>query len=139
MRRIIVDSNLYIDWLNTGKHEAVLFQPDTVKFMSAVVMMELLAGAHSMLDQRRLQDLFRTFTKLARIVTPSAATYQEAGEVIRQLQSTHGYHFRKSHSLTNDVLIALSARTLGGTVVTQNKRDFLAIQAIRPFKLSLIP
>lgn len=138
MRRVIVDTNLYIDWLNAGKHETLLFQPDTVKFMSAVVMMELLAGAHSTLDQRRLQDLFRTFAKLGRIVTPSSTTYEEAGEVLRQLQMTPRYHFRQSRSLTSDVLIALSARTIGGTVVTQNKRDFLAIQSIRPFKLILV-
>jgi len=138
MRRLIVDTNLYIDWLNAGKHEPILFQPDAIRFMSAVVMMELLAGAHFPLDQRRLQDLFRTFAKLGRIVTPSSATYEEAGEVLRQLQTTHRYHFRRSHSLTNDVLIALSARTIGGTVVTQNKRDFLAIQSIRSFKLSLV-
>jgi len=138
MRRLIVDTNLYIDWLNAGKHEPLLFQPDAIKFMSAVVMMELLAGAHSPLDQRRLQDLFRTFAKLGRIITPSSATYEEAGEVLRQLQITHRYHLRRSHSLTSDVLIALSARTIGGTVVTQNKRDFLAIQSIRAFKLSLV-
>ena len=138
MRRIIVDTNLYIDWLNAGKYEPILFQPDAVKFMSAVVMMELLAVAHSALDQRRLQDLFRTFAKLGRIVTPSSGTYQEAGEVLQQLQTTHGYDLRQAHSLTNDVLIALSARTIGGTVVTRNKRDFLAIQSLRTFKLSLV-
>ena len=138
MRRLIVDTNLYIDWLNAGEHEPILFQPDAVKFMSAVVMMELLAGAHSVRDQTRLQDLFRTFAKLGRIVTPSSETYQEAGEVLRQLQTAHGYPLRQSHSLTNDVLIALSARTIGGTVVTQNKRDFLAIQSICAFKLSLV-
>ncbi|NOS82491.1 MAG: PIN domain-containing protein [Nitrospira sp.] len=138
MRRLIVDTNLYIDWLNVGKHEPILFRPDAVKFMSTVVMMELLAGAYSVHDRTRLHDLFTTFTKLGRIVTPSSATYQEAGDVLRQLQTTHGYHLRKSHSLANDVLIALSARTVGGTVVTQNKQDFLAIQSIRAFKLSLV-
>ena len=138
MRRLIIDTDIYIDWLNAGEYEPVLFQPDAVKFMSAVVMMELLAGAHSVRDQTRLQDLFKTFTRLDRIVTPSSGTYQEAGEVLLQLQTTHGYHLRKSHSLTNDVLIALSARTIGGTVVTRNKRDFLAIQSIRSFKLSIV-
>jgi predicted nucleic acid-binding protein len=138
MRRIIIDTNLYIDWLNAGKHEPILFQPDAVKFMSAVVMMELLAGVHSALDQRRLQDLFKTFAKLGRIVTPSSGIYQEAGDVLRQLQTTHRYHLRQSHSLTNDVLIALSARSIGGAVVTRNRRDFLAIQSIRAFKLSLV-
>lgn len=138
MRRLIVDTNLYIDWLNAGTHEAILFQPDAVKFMSTVVMMELLAGAYSVHDRTRLHDLFSTFTKLGRIVTPSSTTYQEAGDVLRQLQTVHGYQLQKSRSLTNDVLIALSARTVGGTVVTQNKHDFLAIQSIRTFKLSLV-
>ncbi|MDP3597619.1 MAG: PIN domain-containing protein [Nitrospirota bacterium] len=138
MRRLIIDTNLYIDWLNAGKHEPILFQPNAVKFMSAVVMMELLAGAHAVHDRTCLHDLFRTFTKLGRIVTPSSATYQEAGNVLRQLQTVHGYHLQKSRSLANDVLIALSARTIGGTVVTQNKQDFLAIQSICTFKLSLI-
>ena len=138
MRRLLIDTNLYIDWLNTGEYESCLFQPDAVKFMSAVVMMELLAGAHSVQDRRRLHDLFQTFAKLGRIVTPSSGTYQEAGEVLRRLQTAHGYHLRQLHGLANDVLIALSARTIGGTVVTRNKRDFLAIQSIRAFKLSLV-
>ena len=138
MRRLIIDTSLYIDWLNDGRHESILFQPDAVKFMSTVVMMELLAGAYSVHDRTRLHDLFATFTKLGRIVAPSSATYQEAGDVLRQLQTVHGYNLQKSRSLTNDVLIALSARTIGGSVVTQNKRDFLAIQSIRAFKLSLV-
>ncbi len=138
MRRLILDTNLYIDWLNTGGHEPIVFQPDAVKFMSAVVMMELLAGAHSLHDQTRLRDLFRTFNKLGRIITPSSGIYQESGEVLRQLQSAHGYNIRRSYSLTNDVLIALSARSIGGTVITQNKRDFLAIQSILEFKLIVV-
>jgi len=39
----------------------------------------------------------------------------------------------------NDVLIALSARASGAVVVTQNERDFRAIQAIRPFRLEVVP
>ncbi|MDF0672841.1 MAG: PIN domain-containing protein [Nitrospira sp.] len=138
MRRLILDTNLYIDWFNTGAHEPLLFQSDAVKMMSAVVMMELLAGAHAVRDRTRLHDLFRTFRKLDRLLVPSAEVYEEAGGVLRELQAAHGYRLRQAHSLTNDVLIALSARTVGGTVVTQNQRDFLAIQSIRPFKLSLV-
>ena len=138
MRRLILDTNLYIDWFNTGAHESLLFQSDAVKMMSTVVMMELLAGAHAVRDRTRLHDLFRTFRKLGRLLVPSAEVYEDAGGVLRQLQAVHGYRLRQAHSLTNDVLIALSARTVGGTVVTQNQRDFLAIQSIRPFKLSLV-
>jgi len=138
MRRLILDTNLYIDWFNTGAHEPLLFQSDAVKIMSTVVMMELLAGAHAVRDRTRLHDLFRTFRKLGRLLVPSAEVYEDAGGVLRQLQAVHGYRLRQAHSLTNDVLIALSARAVGGTVVTQNQRDFLAIQSIRPFKLSLV-
>ena len=138
MRRLILDTNLYIDWLNAGRHEAILFQPDAVKFMSTVVMMELLAGAHAARDRTRLHDLFRTFTRLGRIVTPSSTTYQEAGDVLRQLQTARGYQLQKTRSLANDVLIALSAGTVGATVVTHNAHDFLAIQSLRAFRLSLV-
>ncbi len=138
MRRLVFDTTLYIDWFNTGAHEPLLFQSDAVKMMSTVVMMELLAGAHSVRDRTCLHDLFRTFRKLDRLLVPSAEVYEDAGGVLRQLQAVHGYRLRQAHSLTNDVLIALSAGAVGGTVVTQNQRDFLAIQSIRPFKLSLV-
>jgi hypothetical protein len=38
MRRVVIDTNLYSDWLNAGRHEALLFQRDAVKYLSAVVM-----------------------------------------------------------------------------------------------------
>ena len=138
MRRLILDTNLYIDWFNTGAHAPLLFQPNAVKIMSTVVMMELLAGAHAVRDRTRLRDLFRTFRKLGRLLVSSAEVHEEASGVLRQLQAVHGYRLRHAHSLTNDVLIALSARAVGGTIITQNQRDFLTIQSIRPFKLSLV-
>jgi predicted nucleic acid-binding protein len=138
MRRLVLDTNLYIDWLNTGEYEEIVFQPHAVKFLSAVVVMELFAGAFTARDRKLLQGIVSTFTKLGRILTSSTALYREAGDMLRQIRTERGYDVGKSHSLTNDVLIALSARSIGATVVTQNKRDFLAIQSIRAFKLSLV-
>jgi predicted nucleic acid-binding protein len=102
----------------------VLFQQGTVKYLSAIVLMELQAGAFSAEDQRLLLQLTRAFTA--------------AGHVLRGLQSTQGYNVSTAGSLINDVLIALSARSIGATVVTQNERDFRAIQSVRRFKLELI-
>jgi predicted nucleic acid-binding protein len=138
MRRVILDTNLYIDWLNAGRHEAVLFQRDAVKYMSAVVLMELLAGAFAARDRKLLSGLTATFTKVGRILTPSAAVYEEAGDVLRRLQTSGGSNLARASSLVNDVLIALSARSIGATVITQNERDFFAIQGIRPFKLAVV-
>ena len=138
MRRIVVDTNIYIDWLNARQHEAVLFQQGTVKYLSAIVLMELQAGAFSAQDQRLLRQLTRAFMMAGRVLLPSAHVYEAAGHVLRGLQSTHGYNVSTAGSLNNDVLIALSARSIGATVVTQNESDFRAIQSVRRFKLELV-
>jgi predicted nucleic acid-binding protein len=38
----------------------------------------------------------------------------------------------------NDVLIALSARSIGAAVVTQNADDYRAIRSIRHFRLRIV-
>jgi len=69
---------------------------------------------------------------------PSRTVFVEAGDALRRLQADRGYDIGASHSIANDVLIALSARSIGATVVTQNERDYRAIQALRPFRLVVV-
>jgi predicted nucleic acid-binding protein len=135
MRRVIIDTNIYIDWLNEGRYEDLIFQREVVKHLSAVVLMELLAGAFSTRDRRLIQDIALPFAKANRIVAPTISLYEEAGDVLRRLQHGHGYSMPSAYGLVNDVLIALSARSIGASVVTQNETDFVAIQSVRPFKL----
>ncbi len=73
--------------------------------------MELSAGAWSLHDRKALRALFLTFRRAGRILHPTAQLY---------------------------VLIALSARTIGATVITQNGADFEAIQSVRPFRLAVV-
>jgi predicted nucleic acid-binding protein len=136
MRRVVIDTNLYIDWLNAGRHEALLFQRDVIKYLSAVVMLELYVGAFSPRDRRVVRGVVAAFDRADRILVPSGAVYEDAGHVLRE---SRGYRVRGSPSLVNDVLIALSARSIGATVVTSNARDFAAIREIRPFKLTVVP
>jgi len=138
MRRVVVDTNVYIDWINRGQHEEVLFQRETVKYLSAVVLMELRAGAFSQRDRRLLQGLEKTFERAGRVLTPSRRVFAEAGDALRRLQADRGYNVGASHSIASDVLIALSARSIGATVVTQNERDYSAIQRVRPFRLVIV-
>jgi predicted nucleic acid-binding protein len=135
MRRVVIDTNVYIDWINRGQHEEVLFERETVKYLSAVVLMELRAGAFSPRDRRILRGLEAAFERAGRILTPSRGVFAEAGDALRRLQADRGYDIGASHSIANDVLIALSARSIGATVVTQNERDFRAIHSVRPFRL----
>ena len=64
--------------------------------------------------------------------------YEDAGHVLRALQESGGYRVARSGSLVNDVLIALSARSIGATVITRDARDFAAIREIRPFALTVV-
>jgi len=139
MRRLVIDTNLYIDWLNVGRHEGVLFQRDAVKYLSAVVVLELYAGAFAPRDRRLVRDVVAAFDRTDRILVPSGIVYEDAGHVLRALQVSRGYQVAGSSSLVNDVLIALSARSVGATVVTSNAKDFTAIREIRPFKLTVVP
>jgi predicted nucleic acid-binding protein len=138
MRRLVIDTNIYIDWFNAGLHEEILFQRDTVKHLSAVVLMELRAGAFSSSDRRLVQRVERAFTKAGRILVPSRAVFAEAGDALRRLQADRGFRLETSHSIVADVLIALSARSIGATVVTQNERHYQAIRAVRPFQLVIV-
>jgi predicted nucleic acid-binding protein len=139
MRRVVIDTNVFVDWINRGKHEEILFQRQTVKYLSAVVLMELRAGAFFPRDRRLLRRLETSFERAGRILTPSRGVFVEAGDALRRLQADRGYRIGASHSIANDVLIALSARSIGATVVTQNERDYRSIQAMRPFRLVVAP
>ena len=44
----------------------------------------------------------------------------------------------KLPALVNDCLLALSARSLGATLYTRNRADFVLLQSIRSFALVVI-
>jgi predicted nucleic acid-binding protein len=95
--------------------------------------MELRAGAHTREAVKAVYDLYGHFRRVGRLVIPSAGDYERAGEIIARLQTTKGYSIRKSASITNDCLIASSARSMGATLYTQNEKDFVAIREFMPF------
>jgi predicted nucleic acid-binding protein len=138
VRRVVVDTNLYIDWLNAGRRERVLFERDAIKYLSVVVMLELFAGAFRPRDRRVIAKVVTAFERTGRLLVPSTRVYEDAGHVLRALQPSRGYQVGGSGSFVNDVLIALSARSIGATVVTSNGEDFSAIRRLRPFELTIV-
>ena len=89
-------------------------------------------------DRRLVQRVERAFAKAGRILVPSQAVFAEAGNALRRLQTDRDFHIDANHSIVADVIIALSARSIGATVVTQNKSHYRAIQSVRPFQLVII-
>jgi predicted nucleic acid-binding protein len=102
--------------------EAVL-SASTV-YLSSVVAKELLAGARPD-EMRRLQRHFLDpYEALGRMATPRHRCWLDAGTILRKLRADG---FQITASLTNDVLIAVSATEVGAILVHDNRVDFEAI------------
>jgi predicted nucleic acid-binding protein len=135
VKKIVLDTNVYIDWLNRGQHETVMLGPGLVRYLSTVVVMELRAGVGHRASRDAVDALTRGYRSAGRLVAPSSEVFERAGAVLRKLKLA-GHNVRDA-SLCNDVLIALTARSIGATVVTANAVDFAAIQQAEPFAFEL--
>jgi predicted nucleic acid-binding protein len=72
-----------------------------------------------------VEDLFR----LARTVwEPTTADWREAGKLVREVGDRQGWEVNKRREFQNDVLIALTARRHGATVITANTADFSLLE-----------
>lgn len=140
MYKIIIDTNIYIDFYNTGKFKEFIFQkryPEII-YVSSIVIMELLAGAFSRSDIAIVNNLIKIARASNKIITPTQHDYIDSGKILAKLQSEKGYDLKKSYHITNDVLIALSARRIGATLFTQNKKDFETIKEFKDFTLQIL-
>jgi predicted nucleic acid-binding protein len=138
MLKKLVDTNILIDRFQNPERYKDIFLSEGPVYLSAVVLMELRAGAHTKEAVKAVYELYSHFTLAGRLVIPSAGDYERAGSIIAKLQSEKGYTIKKSASITNDCLIASSARSIGATVYTQNKKDFEAIREIIPLKVIFV-
>ncbi|HTB56409.1 MAG TPA: PIN domain-containing protein [Polyangia bacterium] len=133
MKKVVLDTNVYIDWINRGLGEQWLLGTGLVRYLSAVVVMELRAGARTRKGRSAIDQLIRAHASGGRLVSPQVAVFEKAGSLLRRLKLA-GREVR-SAAFVNDVLIALSARSIGAAVVTSNVRDFEAIRRVEPFAL----
>ena len=105
--------------------------------MSAVVLMELIAGAHDESRRKFYEEIFRQYQKTELLIVPNFDDWLLTAKILFLLT-----HVRKrsqrgklsklppgaSQRLALDVLIAVSARRWKAQVVTENWADFKAIQ-----------
>ena len=105
--------------------------------LSAVVMMELMAGEQNESRRKFFGEIFHQYQKKNLIIVPTADDWLLAAKVLHLLS-----HARRrlqkgklqrlppgaSQRLALDVLIAVSARRWKAQVVTDNWADFKAIQ-----------
>jgi predicted nucleic acid-binding protein len=123
VRWAIIDTSVYIDYWERGLHDAALadVRKAFIIRQSSVVLSELRRGARTRAAQRLPQTLFG----LARVQwAPTEADWWRAGLLIRELGDARHWDPHERMAFQNDVLIALTARRHGATIVTANRSDF---------------
>ena len=134
-RKYVLDTNLYIGAIRDPDKEAdldaFLERNAPVTYMSAVVMQELRAGAITDASARALdKGIFEVFERRGRVAGPSVPSFKECGRILAALFRQDGVPFKeRPRSLVNDILIALTCRENGMTLLTDDG-DF---KIIRPF------
>lgn len=135
--KVIIDTSIYIPFINKGiTYPAIEVNiKKHILYMSAVVISELYAGAFDNPTVKLIDKLYKTFSGTQRIVIPLSSDWQIAGKVIARLGRKYGFEGKFLLRIQNDVLIALSARQIGASVITNNTRDFLRIKEFVNFNL----
>ncbi len=142
MKKILLDSNIYIDFLRRGAYSEIIsniyaYETPGIYF-SSVVIQELLIGAVGKEGRKNVETLYRPFESMGRIVTPTHNNWKEAGNLLSLLRIRRKDLKTKIPALINDTLIALSAKSIGATVYTSNVTDFQTIREFSTFSLVVV-
>lgn len=141
--RILVDTSVYIAAMRDSSF-AASFRPLYERgiprtHLSSVVAQELLAGARSDAHRRLAQGLITPFERARRIVTPTHPIWCDAGLVLSQLwRNVSSFRSALHGGLVNDILIALTGRAIGATVLTRNRVHFEMIRRVRDVGVEIV-
>ena len=127
----VLDTSVYIENFRTGRFAFRILQSPLIIRCSTVVLHELLRGARTRVERRFVTELARR----CRTLTPTESHWMQAAEILGVLRRREHYDTVKIRDLAFDVLIALSARSIGATVITCNETDFQIIRRHLPFSL----
>jgi predicted nucleic acid-binding protein len=106
---------------------------DGIVRLSSVVLAELRRGAL----RKPESALIETLEKNHRILTPTEMNWLESGRILAKMHLDHGFTPEKLRDLHFDVLIALTTRSHGATLLTSNRSDFELIRSYRSFHLEV--
>lgn len=131
--RFALDSNIYVKALrNAGalaRLKRFLTRAGHRIEINAVVALELRAGALTAQHERALDALFAPYGTRSRITVPTLEAFMQAGRVLAALATKERVRLAAARAgYSHDALIAASCREARVVLVTDNPRDFAAIQ-----------
>lgn len=126
--RFTCDTNVLVDVLRDTQTENAfrlfLLRFSQFTWLSAIVMLELRAGARTPTQARLLNEgIIRRFERTGRVFAPSVAAFKTAGGLLATLAAREGWTADAHPSLVHDALLAASCRESGVTLITRDK-DF---------------
>jgi predicted nucleic acid-binding protein len=131
--KVVFDTNIYIGIFNRSQFTNEINWLKKLTYLVHPVLHELWIGAKGKSEIKHLTLFGNTFVKLGRLVLPEPATQINIGRVCQKLRST-GKLDPGDPRQYNDVCIALLARQIGATVVTQDTSGFKRIQKVVDFR-----
>ena len=137
--KYVLDTQLFISaFRDRAANEALQqfhrgFAP--FEYLSAIVAQELRAGITRPRDRNALErHVLDVFERVNRTITPSLEAWHRSGDLLAEMARKEGLEIaRVSKAFANDVLLAVSCREAGCTLVTDNVRDFERIRRFTPF------
>jgi predicted nucleic acid-binding protein len=132
-RVLIFDTSIFIDHLRTNKHADRFKNFSGLIRNSSVVLSELTRGATNESELDFISTLMRNHP----ILTPTEKNWLESGSLLHRMNEDRRFSPEKLRDLHFDVLIALTARNYGATVITSNKADFELIGNYKEFYLEI--
>jgi len=125
--KVLLDTNVFIDYLRAELHADWIFGgvSHIIRFLSSVVLIELRIGADTPRRQRAIDRIQAAFPT-SRLIAPLPPLFDHAGRLFRTLHGD-GSGLDDRLGPVNDLLIALTARQIGATVLTSNLDEFRQI------------
>lgn len=140
---VLFDTTAHIQAFRTRSLLPSMFdlEGEFMVHLSSVVAEELYIGASTTDMRRSVNRLWFFAQEMDRLITPNADHWREAGLVLQQVAARYGSARVAAGRMTNDALIALSARDSKLVILTTNIKDFGLLReflpfAFRPFNLS---
>ena len=130
---VVFDTSIFVTHLRTGLYQDRVASIVGLPRTSSVVLAELWRGASSRADR----EFLRVLQKNHPVLVPTEQNWLESGQVLGSMRRDKGFTGDKLRDLHFDVLIALTARSIGARLVTLNRTDFELISSYLPIQLEI--
>ncbi len=125
--KVMFDTNVYISFIRDRSHAGELQLRGTVKYISAITLMELWAGARIKKAERLVHQPQKSYLDARRIVTLETNHYIAMGHFFAGLPRQYD-KLAKMAGFVNDVQIAFGAISIGALLYTEDMDHFEIIK-----------